>query len=242
LVIMVDVELIAKDAKRAVARGDLIIVIDVLRSGTSILNGLVNGAEAFVPVRSLKEAYELHRQHPRWLLAGERGGNKPKGFDLGNSPLEFAREKIEGKTIVFTTTSGTLALIKSECAKCVVIGTFLNAQAVAQKAEEIAAKEKIDISFVLAGERGKFSLEDFLCSGAILDGFTQESVGFSDKGHAALLAFTQSRKGLLRSVMRAEHAKTLARMGFKADVHFSCQLNTLREVPFYMDRLITLRE
>src|SRR5208337_966583 len=95
-----DVELWARDAGKAVGRGDLIIVIDALRSGTSILNALTNGAEAVIPTMTLKEAYELRSQHPEYMLAGERGGHKPKGFDLGNSPLEFTSERVEGKSLV----------------------------------------------------------------------------------------------------------------------------------------------
>ncbi len=114
MVIRVDVELWARDAGKAVGRGDLIIVIDALRSGTSILNALTNGAEAVIPVVSLKEAYRLRSQHPEYLLAGERGGHRPEGFDLGNSPLEFTREKVAGKSLVMTTTSGTAALARSQ--------------------------------------------------------------------------------------------------------------------------------
>jgi phosphosulfolactate phosphohydrolase-like enzyme len=72
VVMQSDVELRARDTWKAVGRGDLIIVIDALRSGTSILNALTNGAEAVIPTMTLKEAYELHSQHPEYLLAGER--------------------------------------------------------------------------------------------------------------------------------------------------------------------------
>jgi 2-phosphosulfolactate phosphatase len=105
----VDVELWARDAGKAVGRGDLIVVIDALRSGTSILTALTNGARTVIPTVSLKEAYRFRSQHPEYLLAGERGGHKPRGFDLGNSPLEFTREKVAGKSLVMTTTSGTAA-------------------------------------------------------------------------------------------------------------------------------------
>lgn len=242
MVIRVDVELWARDAGKAVGRGDLIIVIDALRSGTSILNALISGAEAVIPVVSLKEAYRLRSQHPEYLLAGERGGHRPEGFDLGNSPLEFTREKVAGKSLVMTTTSGTAALFKSQEARWVLLGAFLNAGAVAEKAEEITAKERVGASFVLAGEQGGFSLEDFLCAGAIAEGFTASRVCFSDKVKAALLAFRQAESDLTGSVMGAEHAKHLVKLGFKRDIIFSCQLNMLRTVPFYSHGRITLQK
>jgi 2-phosphosulfolactate phosphatase len=242
VVIRIDLELRARDAGRAVDRGDLIIVIDALRSGTSILNALTNGAEAVIPAVSLREAYRLRRQHPHYLLAGERGGRMPKGFDLGNSPLEFTREKVGGKSLVMTTTSGTAALARSHGAKWILVGAFLNAGAVAKTAEEIAAKEDVGVSFVLAGEKGKFSLEDSLCAGAIAEGFAAGKVCLLDKAQVSLLAFKQAESDLTGNVMKAEHARHLVKMGFKEDIAFSCKLNTLRAVPVYRDGRITLQK
>jgi len=241
VIIQVDLEFWARDARKAVDRGDLVIVIDVLRSGTSILNALTNGAEAVIPEASLKQAYRLHVQHPEYLLAGERGGQKPAGFDLGNSPLEFTSKRVAGKSLVLTTTSGTAALIGSQRAKWVLVGTFLNADAAARRAEELAVKEGIGVSFVLAGEKGRFSLEDFLCAGAVADGFKPGSVRFHDKVRAALLAFKQAEGDLIRNVMAAEHSKHLATLGLRRDIDFSCQLNLLEIVPIYSHGRITLQ-
>lgn len=242
MTVRIDLELWARDAWKAVGRRDLIIVIDVLRSGTSILNALTNGAEAVIPTRSLKEAYELRDEHPEYLFAGERRGQMPKGFDLGNSPLEFTRERISGKRLLMTTTSGTAALLKSRRARWVFVGVFLNARAVARKAGEIAAKEGIGISLILAGEKGGFSLEDFLCAGAIAEELTAKNVGLSDKVQAALLSFKQTKSDLTESVMEAEHARHLVRLGFKRDVDFSCHLNLLRAVPIYSHGMIKLQD
>jgi 2-phosphosulfolactate phosphatase len=241
LVIQVDLEFWARDARKAVDRGDLIIVIDVLRSGTSILNALTNGAKAVIPEASLKQAYKLQAQHPEYLLAGEREGQKPAGFDLGNSPLEFDSTRVGGKSLVLTTTSGTAALVGSQCAKWVLVGTFLNAAAVAQRAEELARMEGIGVSFVLAGEKGRFSLEDFLCAGAIADGFKAGNVRFHDKVRAALLGFRQAERDLIENVMLTEHAKHLVSLGFRQDIDFSCQLNLLKIVPIYSHGRITLQ-
>jgi 2-phosphosulfolactate phosphatase len=242
VVIRIELELRARDAGEAVARSDLIIVIDALRSGTSILNALMNDARDVIPATSLREAYRLRGQHPNYLLAGERGGLMPKGFDLGNSPVEFAREKVAGKSLVMTTTSGTEALARSQGARWVLVGAFLNARAVAERAEEIAAMEGIDVSFVLAGEKGKFSLEDWLCAGAVAESFAAGKVCLSDKAQLALLAFKQAKGNLTGNIMKAEHAQHLAEMGFKEDIYFSCKLNTLQGVPVYRDGRITVQE
>jgi 2-phosphosulfolactate phosphatase len=239
VVIQVDLEWLARDAGKAVDRGDVVIVVDVLRSGTSILNALVNGAREVAPVMTLREAYRLRRRHPDYLLAGERGGYKPAGFDFGNSPLEFTTERVKGKGLVITTTSGTAALARSRAAKWVLVGTFLNAGAVAKESEQIATKEAVGVSFVLSGEKGKFSLEDFLCAGAVAADFADGR--FSDKVQAGLLAFKHAETNLTGSVMKARHAQHLVELGFKEDVEFSCRLNALRAVPIYKGGKITLR-
>ena len=241
MAIEIEIEFWARDADRAVKRGDVIILIDVLRSGTSILNAFANGAEFVIPVASLKEAYRLRNQNPKYFLAGERRGYKPKGFDLGNSPLDFNSEKVSGRSLVMATTSGTSALVRCQLAKWVLVGAFLNARAIAGRAEEIATKEGVGVSFVLAGDRGRFSLEDFLCAGAIAGRFTGARVCFSDKAEAAFLSFRQVESDLCQSIMEAEHAKYLMRLGLKRDIAFSCQLNSVRIVPVYRHGRITLR-
>lgn len=229
----VEVELSANDACRAVERGDVLVVVDVLRSASSIVNALINGAKSIVPAATLKEAYALHRRHPEYLLVGEREGRKPRGFHLGNSPLEFTAERVFGRDLIMTTTSGTIALTRCEGAKSVFVGAFLNAGAVAERSLEVAANERVNVSFVLAGEKGKFSLEDFICAGAISDRFPHRSVEFSDKTTAAVLAFEHAEADLCTNVMKARDAKHLMQLGFRSDVKFSCQMDRAKIVPMY---------
>ena len=84
------------------------VVFDVLRATSSIITGLASGVEAIFPVRTVEEARERKVKDPDLLLAGERGGLPPEGFDLGNSPEEF--EKAKGRRVVMTTTNGTAAI------------------------------------------------------------------------------------------------------------------------------------
>ena len=98
----VDVELVAHDADKASKRGDLVIVIDVVRATTSIITALSNYAKTVIPVQTVKEAMQLRRKHPDYLLAGEREGVKPNGFDLDNSPLSLTKEKVEGKNLIMS--------------------------------------------------------------------------------------------------------------------------------------------
>ena len=240
MAVRVDVEFVARDACRAVELGDLIIVVDVLRCSSSIVSALANGVKAVIPAETLKEAYRLREQHPDYLLVGERRGCKPRGFDLGNSPLEFVRELVGGKTVIMTTTSGSAALVRCRRAGHVLVGAFLNAEAVAEKTVGVARSRKVDVSFVLAGEKGLFSLEDFLCAGAIASKFPVGGFDLSDKALAAVLSFERVKDALGEHVMKSRHAKHLMELGFEKDIEFSCRLDHFGLVPVYRDGKVTL--
>lgn len=233
--IEVKTEFLARNAKKAVKRGDLIIVVDALRCSSSIVTALANGAKAIIPVKTLREAYMIQAMNPYYLLAGERGGVKPRGFDLGNSPLEYTCEKIRGKIIVLTTTSGTAALALSKNSKHILIGSFLNAGAVAKKAFEIAVAENMNISIVQSGTKGEFSLEDFICAGAIISRMPQRHIEMSDSALASLLAFKHAEANLCAIVMESHHSRKLIELGFKEDIEFSCRLDFFQITPIYRD-------
>ena len=240
MAVAVDVEFGAKDAVRAVRRGDLIIVVDVLRCSSSVVSALANGAKAVIPAGTMKEAHELRERHSDFLLVGERRGRKPKDFDLGNSPLEFVQEVVEGRTLIMTTTSGTAALVRCRGAEHVLVGGFLNAGAVAEKAAEIVGRNRVNVSFVLACEKGLFSLEDFLCAGAIASKFPADRFVLSDKALAAVLGFEHVRGALSEYVMKSRHAKHLVELGFERDVEFSCKLDHFGVVPVFRDGWVTV--
>ena len=240
MVVKVKLELAARAAVQAVRRKDLIVVIDVLRCTSSILNAFANGAKEVIPTRTLREAHRLRESHPSFLLAGERRGVRPQGFDLGNSPLEFTRQKVSGRTLIFTTTSGTAALIRSKESDWVLIGGFLNAGSVASAALEIAEREEIGVSLVLSGRKGHFSLEDFLCGGAIAGRLLGTNVDLSDSTTGALLAFRQVKEILCETIMTGEHVRNLIDLGFEEDVRFSCQMDLLGNVPAYRNGVIRL--
>ena len=228
----------ARDIARAVQRKDVIIVIDALRCCSTIVTALANAADGVIPTTTVREARMLHLKRPELLLAGERSGIKPKGFDLGNSPLEFSSQRVKEKSIILTTTSGTKAIISSKGAKYVFTGAFLNANAIAKAASEIAEREKIGISLISVGTVGHFSLEDFICVGAIARDFPVDNVQHSDAVLAALLAFQRAHKSLDTVIQSGYHARHLKSIGFKGDVKFCCQLNIFQIVPFFNGEII----
>lgn len=238
MAIDINVEFLARDAVKAVKRGDLIIIVDVLRCSSTIVTALANGAKAVIPVKTLGEARGKRLENPHYVLAGERGGLKPRGFDLGNSPLEYTRERVFGRIIVLTTTSGTRALIYSRGARWILVGSFLNARAVAERAIQIANNEGVGVSIIQSGVNGRFSLEDFICTGAIISRFPEKFIRLSDSAQAALLAFRHIENNLCASLMKSASSARLIELGFSKDIEFSCQMDYFRVVPVYNGEII----
>lgn len=227
----VNLELVARDAQNAVQRNDVIIVIDVLRCTSSIITALTNGARAIIPIQTVSAARLKVAEHPQYLLAGERRGIKPAGFVLGNSPLEFTRERVADKTIVMTTTSGTAAFARVKGHPFVLVGAFLNAAAVAHTALTLSKRNHCNISFALSGKRGSFSLEDFLGAGAIIHNFTNKNPTYSDTAYASLLAYEQAHPFLYTALCNGTHAQTLIDLGFRNDVIHCTQIDKYTTVP-----------
>ncbi len=236
--ISINLELVAEDAIKAVQRGDVIIVIDVLRCSSTIITALSNGAKGVIPTKTLQEARRRHRENPGSLLAGERRGFKPKGFNLGNSPLQFTPEKVKNKLIILTTTSGAKAISLAKNGRWVFIGALLNVEAVAKEALKTAERERRGISLLLAGKEGGFSLEDFICAGAVIESLPKKNVELSDAALAAVLVFRQAQESLSSLIRQGSHAQYLKSIGLEEDIKFCSQINIFSTVPVLKDGVI----
>jgi 2-phosphosulfolactate phosphatase len=236
--IFINLELVAGDAVKAVQRGDIIIVIDVLRCSSTIIAALSNGAKGVIPTKNLQEARRRYRENPGSLLAGERRGFKPKGFDLGNSPLQFTKEKVKNKLVILTTTSGAKAISLAKNGRWVFIGALLNVEAVAKEALKMAERERREISLLLAGKEGVFSLEDFICAGAVIENLPKENLGLSDAALVAALTFRQAQESLSSIIRQGSHAQYLKSIGLEEDIKFCSQINIFPTVPVLKDGVI----
>lgn len=161
----VEIVLIPEEIHNKDIASYLVVIIDVLRASSTITTALAEGADRVIPVYSLKEAKKIakniYSEYEDVLLCGERGGQKLSGFVLGNSPLEYKSTQIRDKTIIFTTTNGIKAINIVRRATQIIIGCFLNIQAVIQYCQQYTK----NILLVCAGDRGNISLEDMVCAG-----------------------------------------------------------------------------
>jgi 2-phosphosulfolactate phosphatase len=148
----------------------LCVVIDVLRATTMLTTLLERGISDVIVAADLDTARALRAAEPDRLLAGEAGGLKPAGFDLGNSPREALTRDLGGKRAICCTTNGTDALRAVAASDWVLLGCVRNAPAVARTAAALARHHDLDITLVCSG-RGAgrvFALDDALTAGLLV--------------------------------------------------------------------------
>lgn len=220
--------------------GRTVVVIDVLRATSSILEALWNGARAVCPALTPEEATVLAQRVGRrdTLLCGERRGERIDGFDLGNSPLEFSSEAVAGKLLSMTTTNGTAALLAAGGASAVLLGALLNVGAVADR---LAASREPAI-VLCAGREGRFALEDAACAGLLVIALRErvEKLALNDAGHAAAaLARPYRRRSPLPLLRRSAAGRALLGLDFGDDLAFCAHVDRYDLVPELRDRQVT---
>ena len=162
------------------------VVIDVLRATSTIVTAIDNGAKEVVPVASVEFAVKVSGGMfgGQILLGGERNTKKIEGFALGNSPFEYSKEIVEGKTIVFYTTNGTKSIAKAKYSENLYTCSFLNISAVAKHLITL----NTDVEIVCAGRNNYFSIEDSVCAGMLISKISKvkEDSFLNDSGAAVL--------------------------------------------------------
>lgn len=218
----------------------VVVVIDVLRSSTSICAALMAGAKGVIPTDGPGEAGELRSKlgGENTVLAGERDGIRIDNFELGNSPSEFTKESVDGKFVIMTTTNGTAMFKKTAKSSAVLAGGLVNASKIAEK---MAASEK-DMIIACSGREGNFSIEDTLCGGLLIDLLSSKYKVEHKLNDAAMIAFQLYQKNvsnLRETIEKGEHAQFLTSLGYQQDVSMATLIDSMPVRPVLKDgRLI----
>jgi 2-phosphosulfolactate phosphatase len=213
--------------------GGIVVVTDVLRATTTICHALAAGARQVVPCLEVDEARRRAADlaAESVLLGGERQGLRIDGFHLGNSPSEYTAQRVAGRTIVFTTTNGTKALLRCTAARRVWLGAFVNVSAVAQRL--LAQRQVAPLHVVCAGTRGAITAEDVLFAGALAEQLHTAGCALADSALVARLAWQRAgSSGPLPAVLRnTQGGRNLQAEGFDADIDTAAQVDALSVVP-----------
>ena len=210
--------------------GGVAVVIDVLRWSSAVVAALAGGA-AGVEAFATADAARLRASAIGALLAGERETHRIAGFDLGNSPLEFTRERVAGRVICATTTNGTRALASVADVPVVFVAGFVNLAATAAYVRELLARDGgrdlRHVHIICAGSAGQPSAEDSLCADWLAAALRTGAPGRSTDTPRHAAHPDDARAALAELARSAPHANTLRAAGYAEDVAFALRLDAI---------------
>jgi len=211
-----------------------VVIVDIFRATTSICAALDFGIERIIPVGALEEA-QKHKKNGL-LVACERNGQLLEFADLGNSPSDFQKKHLSGQKIVFSTTNGTKAIHLANDADHILIGSFINLNALAQ---HLSALDQ-DVVILCAGWKKLFNLEDSIFAGALAQtlisnyNFTTEC----DAAKAGIELWEQAANDLPGYLSIASHRHRLKHLLSDQDYHFSLKIGISPVVPEFRNNEI----
>lgn len=209
----------------------IVVIIDIFRATSAICAAFEHGAEKIIPVATVEEALEYKKKG--FLAGAERNAIKVEGFDFGNSPYDYQGEHIREKTVVLTTTNGTQAIEAAKNAHKVVVGAFVNIDALCQW---LAIQER-DILLFCSGWKNKFNLEDALFAGAVTEQLENLSKKFTvgDGCLAVKYLFRMAKEDPYKFLNYSSHKERLARLNLKKDIKYCLTPNLTSVIPFLQD-------
>ena len=197
----------------------IVVIIDVFRATSTIATVLFNGAKCIIPVDSVAECIRIGKQI-EGITAGERDGKVAEGLSYGNSPFEYPREFVSGKTLVLTTTNGTrlLHMALNKGAKKIITGSFGNLSAVC---DYLIAQNK-PVILGCAAWKDKINIEDTLFAGAVINRIKDNFEVNCDASQIAETMYTDANGNLYEFIKNknASHYHRLSSFGLEKDIHY----------------------
>jgi 2-phosphosulfolactate phosphatase len=212
----------------------IVVVVDILRATSSICNAFANGVDKIMPVETRNIALEM--KNKGFTVAAERNGYKLDFADFGNSPFNFSRENVEGKTIVYSTTNGTRTIHQAADCFQVIIASFLNNKAVANYLIE----QNRDVIIFCAGWKNKFNIEDTVYSGCLVESLLESGLFETncDSAFTAVDMWKHWKNNLRELIDKSAQRFRLQEKGLDDCIDFCLQLDETDIVPVFKNDVI----
>lgn len=209
----------------------IVVIIDVFRATSTIAAALYNGATRVIPVENVDTCKKLGSEIDGAITAGERDGKVIEGLQYGNSPAEYPRDFIAGKTLVLTTTNGTKLLHRAVHygAAEVVTGSFPNIGAVT---DHLLSQNK-NVILGCSAWKDRFNLEDTLFAGAVINNIKEHFTIHCDSSLMAEQMYCQHENDLYNFIQHTTHWHRLAAYGLQKDLEFCVSKNVANVLPIY---------
>jgi len=237
---LLDVALLPTAIKPEMLAGHDVVVVDVLRATTTIINALHNGCKEVLPQPGIEQARSCFEAMTEpAIIGGERNGQIVEGFHNGNSPEEYTAQVIADKSLILATTNGTVAMESCRAADRVLIGSMVNVSAVAS-----AMVESSKVTVVCSGTDRLITSEDILFAGKfvqrLLELRGEKELGptkLTDPATIALHHWQTVEKEvavgrpLVEFFQDCRGGINLVRIGHQDDVDFASQIDIRENVP-----------
>ncbi len=212
----------------------IVVIVDILRATSAIITAFMSGAGSIIPVATLEEA--LAYKQKGYLVAAERDGIVRDFADFGNSPYNFRREVIGGRDIVYSTTNGTRCIMMASHSYRVLIGAYLNLNALV---DYITADNR-DLIILCAGWKNKFNLEDTLFAGALAEPILEHDHYHTicDSTRASIDLWNVARHDLTGYIEKAAQRHRLKKNNLDDVIGYCHTPNLTRVIPVLKDNLL----
>lgn len=231
-----------EQVERSQLRGSVAVIIDVLLTGTTILNILELGAKQVTPMCSIDEIQSIQAHsdgHETFLTAGEYFGEKPKSFDNGPYPTEFSEMSVRGRSVAYLSTNGCQAVSSASDADEILIGCLRNAPAISKYLDATANK---NVNLICSGSRGKTSLEDFLAASVIVSKLDKTKWRFDDLATLAY-EFLHDLKGdnVMTLLKKSRLGNWFVSKDRLADLEFAAAVGASNRIPKMKEDVLLLQ-
>ena len=211
--------------------GKVAVVLDVLFATSTMVTALAHGASAVVPAAGEAAARAVAAGYApgSFVIAGELYAETIEGF-APPTPLALAEQKLAGRTLIYSTTNGTVAINACAGAANVYCGALLNGRALAERI--LAAHPDQTVLLVCSGSMNNFNLEDFYGAGYLVDLLAErigERADFSDAARAARALFRHCAPEA--SLLECRVGKMMVGRGLEHEVRYAARLSALDVVP-----------
>ena len=210
--------------------GKTVVVLDILFATSSIVAAMAHGAAEVIPTLDGAAAQAEAARHPNdsCVLSGELNADTLPGF-VHPTPLALLAENLEGKSLIYSTTNGTVAVNKSREADHVYAAALLNGEAVVKHIAQHHGDETVLI--VCSGSADNFNLEDFDGAGYLASLFARQGQEheFTDAALAAMLLHEKCEAG--ECLRRARVGRMMLERRLDREVDFAAQKNLYTVVP-----------
>lgn len=227
-----------RGASEAAERGDIVIVVDVLSFSSTVVSALNVGAVIYPYPPDLDGKSYAESVGAEYILGRAEAARAGKPT---LSPVTFNNGH-RNNSYVLSSLNGAYCTWIASKVPALLIGSLLNASAVASAANKIKQVSGAAITVVPSGEmwndirenedRLRPSIEDYLGAGAILSKLDGEK---SPEAQVCMAAFNGTKENLSQLIWDCGSGRELRERGYEEDVLHCARLDVTEAVPILVD-------